>query len=330
MALHITTTEMHTGGEPFRIVETGYPELTGRTILDKRAEARAEHDHIRTFLMHEPRGHRDMYGGILIEPDLSGADLAVLFIHNEGYSTMCGHGTIALGRYAVDTGLVARTEPESIVNVQAPCGLVRTRVATGPSSTGAVTFTSVAAFLSEPDAQVTVDGWGRVRFDIAYGGAFYAILPAAEFALDLDAPAAQLTAAAAALTEHLRATRTFAHPEEPNLSGVYGTILTDGGDGADRPSRNVCVFADAQVDRSPTGSGVTARMAALAARGRTRGQHVFESLTGSQMTGSVAGEARVGDIPAVTVDVSGRAYYTGPAVFTLEEDDPLKHGFLLR
>ncbi len=271
-----------------------------------------------------------MYGVIPVEPDIPGADLAVLFMHNEGYSTMCGHGTIALGRYAVDKGLVGHSRPHSFVNVQAPCGLVRTRVATGPQETGAVTFTSVPAFLFEADAQAALDGWGRVRFDVAYGGAFYAVLPAAEFGLDLDAPVARLTEAASALTEHLRIGRTFAHPDEPGLGGVYGTILTDGGDGSDEPTRNVCVFADAQVDRSPTGSGVTARMAALHARGSAKGQHVFESITGSKMTGTIAEETQVGNQPAVTVDVSGRAHYTGSSVFTLEEDDALKHGFLLR
>lgn len=330
--LQINTVEMHTGGEPVRIVESGYPRLEGARILDKRADAKANYDHLRTLLMHEPRGHRDMYGVLFVEPDHPDADMAVLFIHNEGYSTMCGHATIALGRYAVDRGVVPRVEPVTTVRIQAPCGLLETRVEVTGNRTGAVTFTSVPAFVHATDCVASLAGFGRLTFDIAYGGAFYAILPAAEFGLTLDDPVARLVEAAATLTEHLRQTVEITHPEEPGLGGIYGTIVTDGGDGRDRPSRNVCVFADAQVDRSPTGSGVTARMALLHAGGLAQpgDQFRFESLTGNIMTGTVRDRLQVGPHPAVTVDVAGRAHYTGSATFEYEEDDPLKYGFLLR
>jgi trans-L-3-hydroxyproline dehydratase len=332
MVLDITTTEMHTGGEPVRIVESGYPELRGATILEKRADARERFDHIRTFLIHEPRGHRDMYGVVFVEPDLPEADLAVLFIHNAGYSTMCGHATLALGRYAVDRGLVPRVEPVTRVRIQAPCGLVETEVEVSPDGTGAVRFVSVPAFVDSRHRTASLVSYGDVRFDIAYGGAFYAILPAAEFGLTLDAPIAELTAAAVALTDHLRAGFAVAHPLDPGLEGIYGTILTDGGTGLGDPSRNVCVFADAQVDRSATGSGVTARLALMSAdRGVAIGErHTFESLTGHRMAGQIVDRERVGDIDAVRVEVEGLAHYTGRATFTCEESDPLKHGFLLR
>ncbi len=337
MAPHINTVEMHTvemhtGGEPVRIVESGYPRLRGATILEKRAEAAAQHDHLRTFLMHEPRGHRDMYGVLFVEPDLPEADMAVLFIHNAGYSTMCGHATLALGRYAVDRGIVARQEPVTTVRIQAPCGLLETRVEVEGQRSGRVTFTSVPAFVHARNRVAELGDRGAVTFDIAYGGAFYAILPAAAFGLSLDDPVGRLVDAATALTEQLRSTAEVAHPLEPELEGIYGTILTDGGDGLDRPSRNVCVFADGQVDRSPTGSGVTARMAVLHAAGRAEPgrHHRFQSLTGSVMTGSVRHQVQVGTVPAVTVDVGGRAHYSGSATFEYEDDDPLKFGFLLR
>ena len=330
--IEIATIEMHTGGEPVRIVTTGYPALVGRTLLEKRDDANARFDHVRTFLMHEPRGHRDMYGVVLVQPDDPGADVGVLFMHNAGYSTMCGHAVLAIGRYAVDSGLVERVEPVTRLRIQAPCGLVETEVEVGPEGSGSVRFISVPAFVQGVDQVVAIPGIGDVRFDLAYGGAFYAISPAPEFGLHLDAPVAELTAAAAALTDHLRAGPRVEHPTERGLGGVYGTILTDGQTGLDVPSRNVCVFADAQVDRSPTGSGVTARMALMAADGRARpgDHHTFESLTGHRMTAQVVATERRGPVDTVRVEVEGMAHYTGRATFTLEESDPLKHGFLLR
>ena len=331
MELQITTTEMHTGGEPVRIVESGYPEPAGITILEKRADARARFDHLRTFLMHEPRGHRDMYGVIPVEPDHPDADLAVLFVHNAGYSTMCGHATLALGRYAVDRGIVERTEPVTIVRIQAPCGLLEARVDVDGDETGDVRFRSVGAFVYATRQTAKLGVQRPVTYDIAYGGAFYAVLAASELGVALDDPIAGITSTAAALTDHLRAGQPITHPIEPGLNGVYGTILTDGGEGSSTPSRNVCVFADGQVDRSPTGSGVTARMALLHARGEAGidAEHVFESLTGHRMTGRIVGETRVGERAAVIVEVGGRAYYSGTATFTMELSDPLKYGFLL-
>ncbi|MBL8581299.1 MAG: proline racemase family protein, partial [Rhizobiaceae bacterium] len=185
----VETVEMHTGGEPVRIVVSGYPEIVGATILEKRRYARENLDHLRRMLMFEPRGHYDMYGVLPVEPDLPGADMAVLFTHNEGYSTMCGHATIALGRFAVDQGLVPVTVPETVVNLQCPCGLVRVRVAVedtpaGPV-TGAVSFESVPSFAFALDLVAEVPGVGKVPFDIGYGGAFYALVDTGAIGLDL-------------------------------------------------------------------------------------------------------------------------------------------------
>ncbi|MEX0807551.1 MAG: proline racemase family protein [Dongiaceae bacterium] len=336
----IETVEMHTGGEPVRIVTSGYPRIEGATILDKRRCARERFDHLRKLLIFEPRGHYDMYGVIPVEPDLPGADMAVLFMHNEGYSTMCGHATIAVGRFAVDRGIVARTSPETpgapapetIVNIQCPCGLVRARVA----ADGAVAFESVPAFAFALDAMVDVPGFGEVKTDIGYGGAFYAILPAERLGLSIDARLRDLVDAADAMTKATAKQIALAHPEDKDLAFLYGTILTDGGDSggesAGRPSKNICVFAEREVDRSPTGSGVTARMAIMAARGdvgmdETR---AFSSVTGSVFTARLVSHIKTGDIDAVRVEVSGRAHYTGESRFTLEPGDELGQGFLLR
>ena len=327
----ITTTEMHTGGEPVRIVESGYPPIRGDTILDKRRYVRENLDHLRRVLMHEPRGHFDMYGVIRVEPDLPDADLAVLFMHNEGYSTMCGHATIALGRYAVDRGLVAKVEPETRIVIQCPCGPVTAYVEVGDGVAGRVRFCSVDAFAFALNHNVEVDGYGSVACDIGYGGAFYAVADASDFGLDVrGSPIRELSDAAAALTEAVRDSLLLAHPDHDDLADLYGTILTDGvEDGG--ASANICVFADSQVDRSPTGSGVTARMALRYARGMVAlgEERTFESVVGSTMTGKVVAEQTVGTLPTVTVEVGGRAYYTGSATFLVEPDDPFAAGFLV-
>lgn len=328
--MRIETVEMHTGGEPVRIVTKGYPAIPGRNILEKRRHARDHLDAYRRRLMFEPRGHYDMYGVLPVEPDLPGADMAVLFIHNEGYSTMCGHATIALGRYALDQGLInAGADGSAKLNLQCPCGLVEVTA----RQDGHVSFISVPAFAFALDVQVNVPGHGAVTLDIGYGGAFYAFLPASRFGLDVRASRTRdLIAAASAVTEAVKAQVRLDHPDDPDLAFLYGTILTDGGDGKEAPSANVCVFAAEEVDRSPTGSGVTARLALLAARnaiadGETRR---FESVTGAIFEGRVAQHLTAGRFQAIRADVAGRAYYTGSAIFTAEADDPLQDGFLLK
>jgi trans-L-3-hydroxyproline dehydratase len=328
---------MHTGGEPVRIVTAGYPPIAGKTILDKRRHAREELDHLRKLLMFEPRGHYDMYGVIPVEPDLAEADLAVLFMHNEGYSTMCGHATIALGRYAVDTGIVTPVAPETLVRLQCPCGLVLVTVAVEetPSGfvTGAVSFESVPSFAFALDHVAEVPGVGRVPCDIGYGGAFYALVDAGAIGLDLDrTPLDRLVDAADRITKHVAATVPLEHPDDADLAFLYGTILTDGGEGSDgRASRNVCVFAEREVDRSPTGSGASARIAVQCARGLAVGERRdFKSLTGAAFSATPVRPDRVGRFEAVRVAVAGRAYYSGRSSFSVEADDPLGGGFLLR
>ena len=330
MSREIKTVEMHTGGEPVRLVTAGYPAIPGATILAKRRHAREHLDHLRRLLMFEPRGHFDMYGVLPVEPDLPGADLAVLFIHNEGYSTMCGHAVIALGRWAVDRGIVPRQAGETRVAIQCPCGLVEAFVA----DDGAVRFKSVPAFAFALDAPVELPGLGALKLDIGYGGAFYALLPAARFGLDVRRSATRdLVDAAHAVTEAAKAQIPLTHPEDPDLAFLYGTILTDGADAfSPDATANICVFAAREVDRSPTGSGVTARIAVQHARGLIAlGQERrFESVTGAIFTGKAVETTRAGGFDAVTVEVGGKAHYTGHASFTLEDGDEIGKGFLLR
>jgi len=330
MSLEIETVEMHTGGEAVRLVVAGYPPVPGPTILAKRRHAREHLDRFRRLIMFEPRGHYDMYGVLPVEADLPGADLAVLFMHNEGYSTMCGHAVIALARYAVDSGRVAKTAPESRVAIQCPCGLVEARVAPD----GSARFRSVPAFAFALDARIELPGLGALEVDIGYGGAFYAFVPAARFGLDVRrSKLRDLVDAASAVSEAAKAQVRLTHPDDADLAFLYGTILTDGADAfSAEPTANVCVFAEREVDRSPTGSGVTARIALQHARGLIApGQERrFQSLTGAIFTGKAVEETRAGRFPAVIVEVGGKAHYTGRATFTLEDDDEIGRGFLLK
>jgi trans-L-3-hydroxyproline dehydratase len=326
--------DMHTGGEPVRVIRDGYPPVLGDTILAKRRYAREHLDHLRRMLMFEPRGHYDMYGALLVPPALPGADLAVLFMHNEGYSTMCGHATIALGRYAVDQGLVPMVEPVTEVGIECPCGLVRAYVEVRAGATGRVSFHSVPAFLLAGQVRVEVPGHGPVLADISYGGAFYALAEAGAFGLDVRTSRTRdLVDAANALTAAVKSQHQIHHPVEPDLGFLYGSILTDGRELPEQgPSANICVFADAEVDRSPTGSGVTARMAARFQRGLLGAGQVceFESVTRAVFTGEVVDTTTCGGRPAVTVRVGGQAHYTGEGRYWLEPGDEIGKGFLLR
>jgi proline racemase len=328
----LVVTDMHTGGEPLRIITSGYPELPNGTILEKRAYVRDNLDHLRKILMFEPRGHYDMYGALLVEPNLPGADLAVLFMHNEGYSTMCGHAIVALGRFAIDKGLVAKIEPVTRINIECPCGMVVADVEVKDGQTGRVAFDSVPAFLFAEDLEIDLGEYGPVRFDIAYGGAFYCLVEASQFGITYnEITPKRFPFYADLLTEQARDI-PLAHPDAADLAFLYGTIITDGGDGKDAPTCNVCVFADSQVDRSPTGSGVTARMAAMHAKGLVGlgEKRTFRSITGSDFSGEIVSQMKVGEFDAVCVRVSGQAYYSGEAVLVVEKDDPLRGGFLLR
>ncbi|MDD9878170.1 MAG: proline racemase family protein [Magnetovibrio sp.] len=334
MTAALRTVDMHTGGEPVRIVTEGYPEIPGETILEKRRHVRDNLDHLRRLLMLEPRGHADMYGVIPVAPDLPGADMAVLFMHNEGYSTMCGHAVIALGRYAVDRGLVESVEPETSVVIQCPCGPVTAHVEVAGGKAGRVRFESVPAFGFARELMVVTVDYGPVDVDIGYGGAFYAVVPADQFGLDVRTSRTRdLVDAATRVSDAVKQQVALNHPDDDDLAFLYGTILTDGQDMfTDRPTANICVFADAQVDRSPTGSGVTARIALQHRRGLIElGQErTFESVTGAQFTGKAVRETEVGDFKAVTVEVAGQAHYTGTSTFTLEDGDEIGAGFRLR
>lgn len=323
--------DLHTAGEPVRIVTGGYPDLPGATILEKRRAARRSFDHLRRAMMCEPRGHSGMYGVIPVTSTLPGAAFGVLFTHHEGYSTMCGHATLALAKWAVETGKVPVCEPETSFAIEAPCGLIAIMAQVKDGHVMHAGFESVSAFVFRRDLSVDVPGFGHVICDIAYGGAFYAIAPASAFGLAYgSAPLDRLVEAGSALTDVIRGTIPVVHPDEPDLGFLYGTIITDEA-AVPYESANLCIFAERQIDRSPTGSGVTARMALDHAKGLVEPgiPRRFRSITGGIFTGEVMSGTSVGDHPAVTVRVSGTAHWMGRGEFLIEEDDPLGHGFEL-
>jgi trans-L-3-hydroxyproline dehydratase len=336
--LHLETIEAHTGGEPLRVVLAGFPDLPGATILERRRHARGHCDGLRRALMLEPRGHADMYGAVPVPPASADGDLGVLFMHNEGWSTMCGHGVIALVKVAIEEGLVdvAGRGPRPEVRLDTPAGRVTaTAELLADGSVGTVSFVNVPSFVLAAEVVLGIAGIGKVRADLAFGGAFYAYVEAADLGLELvPERCAEIVelgrAVKAAAVEAVR----IVHPSgEADLEFVYGAILVDRARVPGRHSRNVCVFADGEVDRSPTGTGVAGRAAIHHARGELGvGDWItIESLVGSTMDVRVLREATLaGGRRAVVPEVRGRARVLGRARWSIDPDDELGAGFLLR
>ena len=345
----ITTIDAHTAGEPLRIITGGLPAIPGDTILAKRRYAREHLDHLRTALMWEPRGHADMYGCIPTEPVTPDGTLGVLFLHNEGFSTMCGHGVIGLVKVGIETGLL---EADPVIRLDTPAG----RVTAFPHFDGDgrvthVSFHNVPSFVYALDRWVDVPGLGRVRYDVAFGGAFYAYVRAEEVGVGLASENfRELIDAGTRIKQAVMAAHIPQHPFEPDLSLLYGVIFVGPphnlsisqspdmaeigrfGDLEITRSREVCVFADGEVDRSPTGTGVSGRAALHYAKGEIGlGEpFVVESILGTTFTGEIVEETTFGSYPAVVPRVTGTAYIVGRNELLVDPGDPLGHGFLLR
>jgi len=327
----LSVIESHAGGEPFRIVVDGLPEIPGETVLERRRFAETHLDSLRRSLMWEPRGHADMYGGWITPPVRSDSDLSILFLHNEGFSTMCGHGIIALAKVALETGILPMTEPLTTVRIDSPAGQITALASSASGIVGEVRFRNVASFASVLDSEVTVDGFGPVRYDLGYGGAYYAYVDAASVGVDLGS-ARELVEAGRAIKRAIQAGTEITHPGDADLAFLYGVIFTGPAVHEANHSRNVCVFADGEVDRSPTGTGVSGRLALLHARGEIGIDHpiTIESIVGSEFGGRIVEETTAGDYPAVIPEVSGSAHIVGRSELWIDPSDPLNPGFFLR
>ena len=326
----ITTIDAHAAGEPLRVVTGGISPIPGDSMLSKRRYAREHLDHLRRALMFEPRGHADMYGCLLTEPVTPDGDLGVLFMHNEGYSTMCGHGVIALVTVLLETEMLKHSGP---VKLDTPAGRVTARADFDGRRVRSVAFENVSSFAYSLDQSVNVPGIGDVQCDIAFGGAFYAYCKADDLGVRV-APEEfrRLIEVGMSVKRAVTDAIEIEHPFEADLGFLYGTIIDSDPAGERADSRNVCIFADGAVDRSPTGTGVSGRVALEHAKGRLKTGEAFviESLIGTCFTGRVVREAKVGTYSAVVPEVEGSAYITGKHEFVIEPDDPLKEGFVLR
>lgn len=329
--IRITAIDAHTAGEPLRIITGGWPEMPGDTILAKRRYAREQLDHLRTALMWEPRGHADMYGCIPTEPTTPDGTLGVLFLHNEGFSTMCGHGVIGLVKVGIETGLLA---PDPVVRLDTPAG----RVTAYPHYAGGghvthVSFHNVPSFVYALDQWVDVPDFGRVRYDVAFGGAFYAYVQSDELGIELTPENyRELIDLGMRIKRAVMDAHIPQHPFEPDLSLLYGTIFVGPPHDPANHSREVAIFADGEVDRSPTGTGVSGRAALHYAKGEIGMGEIFvvESILGTTFSGKVVEEAEFGPYAAVIPEISGTAHVMGRNELLIDPADVLRDGFLLR
>jgi proline racemase len=337
--LTLRSIDAHTAGEPLRLIVDGWPAPEGRTMLERRAWAFEHQDHLRRALMFEPRGHHDMYGALLTEPEHADSDAGVLFMHNAGFSTMCGHGIIAVTTIAFERGLIGRVDDEAAdtrtLVLDAPAGQIRARAALVPREgrtrvTG-VSFVNVPSFVLASALPVAIRS-RRFVVDVAYGGAFYAIVDAEAAGVPmLSAHLDQVRRARMEIKQAVEQAIKVVNTDEPGQTGIYGTIFTGPAGREDAHLRNVTVFADGEVDRSPCGTGTCAVLAVLDAMQLTSpdAPFVHESLIGTTFSARVVDRIEIAGRPAIVPELSGEAWITGDHTFLVDPDDPLRDGFRL-
>lgn len=328
----ITTIDTHTGGEPLRIVTSGLPAIRGRTVLEKRRYFMEHYDHLRTGLLREPRGHADMYGAVLT-PSADDADLDVFFLNTEGYSPMCGHAVLAIAKVAIETGLVRKPGPAPELAINTPAGRNHARAVVEDGEVRQVFFRNVPSFVYRRDQRIDVPGLGPVSFDVAFGGAFYAIVEAQPLRLGLMAEHyGALRDSGRRIKAAILDTLKIEHPFEPDLSSLFGVIFTGPAETAGHHSRNVNVFEDGEVDRSATGTGVSARAALHVARGELDLEQTItiESILGSTMTVRVLERTRFGPYDAIVPEVGGTAHIMARQEAFFDPRDPFADGFIFR
>ena len=332
--LQIHTLDMHTGGEPLRIIIDGFAELQGQTMIEKRADCLARFDHLRKALMFEPRGHADMYGAVITEPERKDSHFGVLFLHNEGYSTMCGHAIIALATAAKDCSISHFIDGVNELRIDTPAGLIKAYITLKDNQLTNVCFDNVASYTPKLDMHIELPMFGTVSCDIAYGGAYYAFVDADTIDLSL-APNnhEQIISLGKAIKQQINGQYQPTHPTDDALSFLYGIIFYSNSQKSHSSfSRHVCIFAEGELDRSPTGTGVSARSALEFAKGRLAiGQRIkIESILGSVFTVELKAQCLLADINAVVPRVSGEAFVTGKHTFLIDPNDSLKQGFIFR
>lgn len=332
--LQIHSLDIHTAGEPLRIIIDGFADLQGQTMVQKRADCLARFDDLRKTLMFEPRGHADMYGAVITKPERKDSHFGVLFLHNEGYSTMCGHAIIALATAAKDCSVSNFIEGVNELRIDTPAGLIKAYITLKNEQLTNVCFDNVASYAAKLDMQIELPMLGAVNCDIAYGGAYYAFIDADSIDLSLALNNhEQIICLGKSIKQQINSHYQPTHPTDDALSFLYGVIFYSNSHKAHSSfSRHVCIFAEGELDRSPTGTGVSARAALEFAKGRLKiGQRVkIESILGSIFTVELKAQCLLADINAVVPQVSGEAFVTGKHTFLIDPNDPLKQGFIFR
>ena len=336
----LKTIDAHAAGEPLRLIVDGFPSPRGNTMLAKREWVLAHADHLRRALMLEPRGHADLYGALLTEPVSPGAHAGILFMHNEGYSTMCGHGVIAVTTIALERGLLMPGGDGTSIIYDSPAGTIHARARMAANGAGglagfgkveSVAFVNVPSFVLHGGLTVKL-ATRQIRADVAFGGAFYAIVDSEAAGLPIDAAhLPELRRVGMEIKHAIEAAHTIVHPLDAGLTGIYGTIFTGPPSDESADLRNVTIFADAEVDRSPCGTGTAAVMAVIDAMGLLGSDKPFvhESLIGTRFSGRVASRTQVGEYEAIVPEIEGSAWITGEHTFIVDDDDPLRDGFRL-
>jgi len=326
-----TTIDTHTAGEPLRIITHGVPEIKGNTQLEKRAYCMEHLDELRQVLMYEPRGHDGMYGCIITEPSTPGADIGVLFMHNEGWSTMCGHGVMSVITTQIETGVLEVTSDDQKVIVDCPCGPVTAYANVENGKVKSVSFENVPSYVHTKDFLVSIDGI-EFEIDISYGGAFYGVVDTKDLGIKAEkAGLDEMKKWGTKIKEYIEHHVEVKHPIE-DIDGIYGVIFSDEPKNPEADLRNVTIFADEQIDRSPCGSGTAARVATLFERSKLNlgGSFIHESITDEAFIGEVISTHKIGEIDAVIPKITGAAHITGFHQFVISPNDPLNKGFLLK
>ncbi|MCI9439341.1 MAG: proline racemase [Lachnospiraceae bacterium] len=323
--------DSHTMGEPTRIIYEGFPELIGNTMMERKEYLEKNYDHYRKALMLEPRGHRDMFGALLTTPVHKEADLGVIFMDSGGYLNMCGHGSIGCATVAVEAGFIPVKEPYTDVVLDAPAGLIRARVKIKNGKAEEVSILNVPSFLYRENINLELEEYGRITFDISFGGSFFALVDSEEIGIPICQENLEaLTDFGMKLREKINQSIEVRHPylniNSVDLVEIYGPPTN-----LEADSKNVVIFGDAQTDRSPCGTGTSAKIAALYTKGKlSLGQEfVYESITGSLFRGMATEETTVDGKTAIIPRVTGSAYITGFNQWMLDEEDPLRYGFLI-
>ena len=328
----LTVVDSHTEGNPERVVIGGAPPIPGETMLEKLKYVRDNLDYLRTFLIHEPRGHSNMYAALLVPPTVNGADFGVLYLEPGGYATMCGHGTIAICTVLVETGIVEAVEPMTEIVLDTPAGVVRAQVAVRDGVAESVTIRNVPSFLYKENLLVDVPDVGPVEVDIAYGGNFYGILPAESVGLEISPEHAnEIIACGTRIWRAVNDQVEIHHPEEPEIDCINYVEFSAPATDPRATMKNAVVVPPAGMDRSPCGTGTSAKMAVLHARGKLGLHEVFvqESIIGSLFYGELIEETKVGQYAAVVPTIKGSAYVMGIHQFVLDPRDPFPAGFFL-